>query len=322
MMRAVVYGEYGSTNALHVIDVPTPTPAADQVLVRVGATSVNSWDWDLIEGGILARLEGGLREPRRRILGIDVAGTVVGVGQHVTSFVEGDEVFGDLSGVGFGAFAEYVVAPAGALARKSPSLTFVQAAAVPHAGLLALQGLRGKRSIEPGDKVLINGAGGGVGSFAIPLARKWGAEVTGVDREEKLEAMQTWGAHHVIDYEAVDFTRTGIRYDLIFDVTSRRTVLAYPRALAVGGSSVVVGGSIPALLSTVTMGTLLTKATDRQYSVLVHRPNPDDLDQLNGFFEAGLLEPVIDSIWSLDQIRDAVQLIADGAAKGKVVVTV
>ena len=321
-MRAVVYDEYGSADVLRVEDVPTPTLTDDGVLVQVRATSVNSWDWDLIGGDVLGRLAGGLRKPRRRIPGIDVVGTVVRSGPDASLFAEGDEVFGDLSGVGFGAFAEFVVAPERVLAPKSPSLTFEQAAAVPHAGLLALQSLRGKRPVQPGDRVLINGAGGGVGSFGIPLARMMGAEVTGVDAEAKFDVMRSFGAEHVIDYRAQDFTKQGERYDVILDVTSRRSVIAYRRALEPGGAAVLVGGSIPALLGTATIGALLSRTTDERYSVLVHRPNRDDLAELNRHIEAGTVTPVIDSVWPLEEISEAVALVGRSEAKGKVIVTV
>ena len=321
-MRAVVYDEYGSADVLRIEEVPTPTPTDDRVLLRVRATSVNSWDWDLVEGDILSRLEGGLRRPQRRILGIDVAGVVVRSGPDASLFAEGDEVFGDLSGSGFGAFAEFVVAPERVLAPKSVSLTFEQAAAVPHAGVLALQSLQGKRPVQKGDRVLINGAGGGVGSFGIPLARMMGAEVTGVDTAAKADTMRSFGADHVIDYQAQDFTKRGERYDVIVDVTSRRSVVAYRRALEPGGAAVVVGGSVAALLGTATLGTLLSRTTDKRYSVLVHKPNADDLAELNRHIEAGIVAPVIDSVWTLDQISEAVSVVGRGEAQGKVVVRI
>jgi NADPH:quinone reductase-like Zn-dependent oxidoreductase len=320
-MRAVVYDEYGSPEVLHVVDTPTPEPGAGEVLVLVGATSVNSWDWDLVGGDLIGRLQGGLRKPRRRILGIDVAGTVVDRGADASRFEVGREVFGDLSGVGFGAFAEYVAVPERVLAPKPATLSFEQAAAIPHAGVLALQSLRDHRRIAPGDRVLINGAGGGVGSFGIPLARMWGAHVTGVDAERKFDTMRAFGADEVIAYETDDFTKAGKRHDLIVDVTSHRSMLAYRRALRPHGAAVVVGGSIPALLGTATVGTLMSKMGDKRYAILAHKPSPEDLLELSGYIEAGALAPVIDSTWPLDRIGDAMSVLARGAARGKVIVT-
>jgi NADPH:quinone reductase-like Zn-dependent oxidoreductase len=248
-MKAVVYTQYGQPDVLEFKDVAQPAPKDGEVLIRVYASSVNSWDWDRLRGTpLLTRLDGGLLKPRHTILGADVAGRIESTGSSVTHFLPGDEVFGDLSGCGWGGFAEYDCARESMLAVKPADLTFEEAAAVPQAAVLALQGLRKGGRIRRGRRVLINGAGGGVGTFAVQIAKALGAEVTGVDSTAKLEMLRSLGADHVIDYTREDFTRNGKRYDLILDVVAVRSIVNYRRALRRNGTYVMVGGSTTTLL--------------------------------------------------------------------------
>ena len=233
-MKAIVYTEYGPPDVLQLKEVARPSPKDNEVLIKVHAASVNSWDWDQVIGTMQGRL-GGLLKPRNNILGADIAGWVEVVGKDVTKFNPGDDVFGDLSAGGWGGFAEYVCSAEKELVLKPPAMSFEQAAAIPQAGLLALQGLRDTGKIRTGQNILINGAGGGVGSFAIQIAKMHGAQVTGVDGAEKQETMRRFGADHVIDYRRDDFTKSGQQYDLILDVVVTRPMRDYRRALCSNG---------------------------------------------------------------------------------------
>lgn len=292
-MKAFVRDRYGAPNVLELRDMPKPAPKANQVLVHVLAASINDWDWGMLRGSPENRLLGGLYRPRVRILGCDVAGRVEAVGASVTTFEPGDEVYGDLSGCGFGAFAEYVRAPEAALAHKPAGMTFEQAAAIPQAGMLAAQGLIDAGRIGPGQKVLLNGAGGGVGTFALQIARLYGAEVTVVDKPGKLEMLRAMGADHVIDYLKEDFTTAGPCYDLILDVKTNRSPVAYARALHADGTYVTVGGSIPRLLQTLVLGPLLARRQHKHMRVVGLKVNKD-LAYMSRLFEAGKLQPVLE----------------------------
>jgi NADPH:quinone reductase-like Zn-dependent oxidoreductase len=313
-MRAVVYHEYGSPDVLTCDDVDTPAINDDEVLLRVLATSINSWDWDLLTGTPFYSRIGGMRRPKFPVLGADVAGRVELVGKDVTRFKPGDEVFGDLSASGWGGFAEFAGAKEKTLALKPASLTFEQAAAVPQAAVLALQGLRDKRDIQPGDKVLINGAGGGTGTFGIQIAKSYGAEVTAVDAGAKLDIMRSLGADHVIDYAQDDFTDSGETYDLILDVVANRSMRAYKRSLAADGVCVVVGGKTRTLLGTVILG-------GRNVVILIHRPNAGDLAILGQMLEAGTIEPIIDNTFKLEDATAALRSFGEGGVQGKIVIT-
>ncbi|MBU1822442.1 MAG: NAD(P)-dependent alcohol dehydrogenase, partial [Bacteroidetes bacterium] len=268
-MKAVVYSRYGAAEVLQPAEVPTPVPKDNEVLVKVQAASVNSWDWDLVTGKpLLYRLLFGIFRPRYPIIGSDIAGRVEAVGKDVTQFKPGDEVFGDISGSGFGAFAEYACAPAKVLALKIPSMTFEQAAATPQAGVLALQGLR-QGQLAAGQKVLINGAGGGVGTFAVQMAKVAGAQVTAVDRADKLDLLRSLGAAHVMDYRREDFTKTAHTYDLILDMVARHSVADCRRALNPGGRYVIVGGKVGALIKTATLSSW-SKPEGKQVGLLMH----------------------------------------------------
>ena len=321
-MKAMVYTDYGPPDVLALREVAKPVPAADEVLIRTRASSINSWDWDLLRGRPYLTRIGGLRTPKYRVLGADVAGCVEAVGRDVRRLRPGDEVFGDLSGDGWGGFAEYVCARERSLALKPASMTFERAAAVPQAAVLALQALRDKAQIRAGQRVLINGAGGGVGTFAVQIAKSFGTEVTGVDRAEKLEMLRTIGADHVIDYAREDFTRTGQRYDLIVDVVMNRSPFAFARALQPGGTLVVVGGSTGRILQTVALGPVISRVRGRKLGLLLHRPSRKDLDWLTERIQSGQIVPVIDRTYPLDEVPDAFCYFGTGQVRGKVVITV
>lgn len=321
-MKAMVYRKYGSPDQLKLEEIPKPSPGDDEVLIKVHASSVNSWDWDLVRGRpYLARI-GAFRKPKHSILGADVAGEVQAVGRSVTQLRPGDEVFGDMSGCGWGGFAEYVCARADVLALKPPSMTFEEAASLPQAGVLALQGLRVGGPIVPGQSVLINGAGGGVGTFAIQMARSFGAEVTGVDSTEKLDTMRSTGADEVIDYTQADFTRSGRQYDLVLDVAAFRSVFDYARALSPNGTYVIVGGSTARIAQAMAMKPLISVFRSKKVSLLLHKPDKGDLDSLKELLEAGDLVPVIDRQYALSDVPEALQYLGDGHTRGKVVITV
>ncbi len=313
-MRAVVYTEYGTPDVLEVQEIDTPTIKDGELLVRVHASSINSWDWDLLRGKPWITRIGGLRTPQHPVLGADIAGVVEAVGKDVTRFQPGDEVFGDLSASGWGGLAEYTAAKEKAVVHKPPSMTFEQAAAIPQAAILALQGLRDKKQIQPGQKILINGAGGGTGTFGIQIAKSHGAEVTGVDSAPKLDMMRSVGADHVIDYATEDFTKNGERYDLILDVVANRSIGAYKRSLAPDGVCVVVGGTTATLLKALVLG-------GRKVTILVHKPNTTDLGLLADMFDAGTIVPMIDRSYALNDAAEALRYFGEGGVQGKIVVT-
>jgi NADPH:quinone reductase-like Zn-dependent oxidoreductase len=316
-VRAVVYDGYGSPDVLRVEDVPTPSPAAAQVLVRVAATSVNLSDWEGLRGSPLYARLGGLRSPTRRTLGSDVAGLVEAVGEGVTRFRPGDEVYGDNLALK-GGFAEYTVAAESALTRKPLELTFAEASTIPQAGAIALQGTEGAAD---GRRVLVNGGGGGSGSFAIQLAKRLGAHVTGVDNAGKLEFMRSLGADDVIDHRSEDFTRPDQPYDLILDLVAHRSVFAYRRALARGGRYRCVGGPVRALLRIATLGWLAGRLTDRRIGVLAVKEGPAHFEPLADLCVAGDVSIHIDRTFGLDGVPDALARVGAGRALGKVVIT-
>lgn len=316
-MKAAVYDRYGPPEVLRVEEVATPSPAAGQVLVRVAATSVNLSDWETLLGSPAYSRIGGLRTPARPTLGSDIAGTVEGVGEGVTSFRPGDEVYGDNLALK-GGFAECAVAPESVLARKPEGLTFAQASALPQAGAIALQGTAGA---APGRRVLVNGAGGGSGSFAIQLAKRAGAHVTGVDNASKLDFMRALGADEVLDFRQDDFTRTGEQYDLVLDLVAHRSPLAYRRALAPGGRYRCVGGSVPTMLGVLTVGWIAGRLTGRRVGVLAVKEGPAHFGPLADRCVAGEVDVHIDRTFTLDQVGEALAHVGEGRALGKVVVT-
>lgn len=323
-MKAIIRSEYGSPDVLELKEVTTPTPQDNEVLVRVHASSVNMADVDYLLGRPnIARLGTGLRKPKNSGLGLDVAGQVEAVGNNVTRFQPGDEVFGDLTDYGFGAFAEYACAPDDAFALKPSGMSFEEAATVPQAAVMALQGLRGKRRILPGHKVLVNGAGGNVGPFAVQIAKAFGAEVTGVDSTSKLGLLRSIGVDHVIDYTKQDYTETGPRYDWILDVAAHRSIFESRRALRPQGVYVMVPGSIAPMIQAMFLGPLLSMAGSRKMGMLMWKPfNEKDVVFLTELLEAGQVVPVIDRSYPLREVPEALRYQQEGRARGKVVITV
>lgn len=318
-MKAAVWTSYGPPDVLQQQDLVRPAPKANEVLIKVHAASINSWDWELLNGRGHINLGGRLRPPHK-ILGCDVAGTVECVGSKVTRFRQGDGVFGDISRDGWGGFAEYVCARETSLSPKNESMSFEQAAAIPQAASLALQSLRDKGKIRPGQRVLINGAGGGVGTFVVQLAKMFGAEVTGVDRAEKLDLLLSIGADHVVDYGIEDFTRMGQEYDLIVDIVSHHSVFEYKRALAPKGVCVLVGGSGGAVFQSLLLGSWALGK--RKVTLLLYKPNPLDLRLLSNAVESGKVTPVIDKRYPLSDVAEAFRYYAEGNVKGKIIIAI
>ncbi|WP_379129714.1 NAD(P)-dependent alcohol dehydrogenase [Paenibacillus sp. sgz500958] len=320
-MTAMVYDTYGSPEVLRIEQVDIPVPLEHEVLIEVYAASVNSWDWDLLRGKPYITRLGGLRKPRYRILGADVAGRVIAVGAAAKRYQPGEEVFGDLSGCGWGGFAEYVCASEKALTPKPAGLSFEQSAAIPQAAVLALQGIRDRGMLRKGQRVLINGCGGGVGTFAVQYAKWLGAEVTGVDSTGKLEMLRAIGADYVIDYTKEDFTASGLQYDLILDVVGNHSVLAVKRALTSGGTYVIVGGSPLHILLSLMAAPLSAWLNKKKIALLVHKPNHEDQMVLKTLTEAGYIVPVIDRQYPLNNAAQALRDLGEGRAKGKLVVS-
>ena len=291
------------------------------MLIKVQAVSVNRSDWEALRGTPFYARFGGLLRPRRKILGSDIAGRVEMAGRNVTRFRPGDEVFGDVS-VLKGGFAEYVTARERALALKPAGMTFEVASTIPQAAVIALQGIRDKGHVQPGQKVLINGAGGCTGTFAVQLAKSYGAEVTGVDNTEKLDFMRLLGADHVIDYTREDFTKNGKQYDLILDVVAHRSAFAYRRALNPNGSYFAVGGSLGTIFQILLLGPLIGVATGKKIRLLAVRPNLEDVVYMTELCQSGKFVPFIDRRYPLSEVPEALRYLGEGHAKGKVVITV
>jgi NADPH:quinone reductase-like Zn-dependent oxidoreductase len=321
-MKAIVYTKYGPPDVLQLKEVEKPTPRDNEALVKVHAASLNAADLDYLRGRWMVRFAGPLK-PMYKILGSDIAGRVEAVGRNVKQFHPGDEIFVDLFVSGFGAFAEYVCVPETALMLKPAGMTFEEAAAYPQAALLALQGLRDKGRIQKGQKVLINGAGGGAGTFAVQLAKYFGAEVTSVDSTGKLDMLRSIGADHVIDYTQEDFTKSGQRYDLILDVVVHRSIFDYKRALSPGGICAMVGGSMARVFLSMLLGPLILMMGRKKIGIVMWQPNKkEDLDFLKELFEAGKVVPVIDRRYPLSEVPEALRYLEEGHALGKVVITV
>jgi NADPH:quinone reductase-like Zn-dependent oxidoreductase len=322
-MKAIVYTEYGPPDVLQLTEVATPTPKDDEVLIGIRAASVNPLDWHLMRGTpYVMRTTAGLRKPRVTRLGVDMAGQVEAVGRNVTQFQPGDAVFG----VGKGAFAEYVCAPEAAVVLKPANVTFEQAAAVPVAALSALQGLRDKGRIQGGQRVLINGAAGGVGTFAVQIAREFGANVTGVCSTKNMDMVRSIGAHHVLDYTQEDFTRSGQLYDVILDSVGNHSLSDCRRALTPEGTLVLVGGSnegrwlgpLAGMLNAV----VLSRFVSQKLSPFLAHLSKDDLTVMRALLETGKVAPVIDRSYPLSDVHEAIRYLEQGHARGKVAITV
>ena len=320
-MKAMMFESYGPPEVLQLKEVAKPAPKEDEVLVKVHAASVNAGDLEMVRGAWSARFGGPLK-PMSKILGTDLAGRVETVGRKVQELQPGDEVWGDLSfPYGYSTFAEYVCVSENALALKPAGMTFEEAATYPHSAIVVLQSLRDKGQIRPGQKVLINGAGGGMGTFAVQIAKHYGAEVTGVDSSRKLDMLRSIGADHVIDYAQEDYTRSGKRYDVILDVVAHRSVFDYRRALTPEGTFIIVGGSLATFLQVVFLGTLISKIGSKKLGINAWEQNKkEDLALLAELFEAGSVVPVIDRRYPLHEVPAALQYLEQGHARGKVVI--
>lgn len=317
-MRAAVFNRY--RGPITIRDVPVPEPGVGEVRVRVEAASVNSWDWDKYSGALLSRFE-GVFTPGHRILGGDVAGVVEAVGEGVTDLKAGDGVAGDLSSHGWGGFAEYVAAPAAAFVPVPEGVAFEQAAAVPQAGTLALQALRMGAPVKAGDRVLVNGAGGGMGTFAIQLAKSMGAHVTAIDHGSKLDLMRALGADEVADYTQSDYTRAGQRYDRIIEPVGRHGTDTYRNCLNEGGTFALVGGTPMSILRIGAFGRKAKDADDtRTLGMLFWEPVPADMSYLLELCASGALRAVIDTVYRLDDTAAALRHVGEGRARGKVLV--
>ncbi|QYO78516.1 NAD(P)-dependent alcohol dehydrogenase [Devosia salina] len=319
-MRALVYDHYGPPEkVLRLEQVPRPQPRPDEVLVRVHAASLNAWDWDRLVGRPLGRVTDPFRPPHK-ILGGDIAGVVEALGRDVDAFSVGDAVFGDLTAAHWGGFADYVCAPVKVLARKPAELSFHQAAALPQAGLLAVEAMKFRPNLGAGEHVLVSGAGGGAGLFALQLAKTAGAIVTAVDKGIKGATLLSQGAEYVTDYQRESFANSGKKYDFIIDMVGSQTVFGYRRALAPGGSVVLVGGSLGRILQVVALGTALGRADNQTMGLAIYQPTVAGLDRLATLAVAGTLEPVIDSVFPLEQGPAALRRIGDGDHIGKIIV--
>lgn len=320
-MKAIVYEQYGPPEVLQLREIAKPAPADNEILIKVRAASVNPLDWHFMRGEPwLIHLILGVRKPKNIRLGVDVGGVVESVGRNINQFKSGDAVFGGCRG----AFAEYVCTKEDQLALKPASLAFEQAATVPIAAITALQGLRDKGQIKPGQRVLVEGASGGVGTFAIQIAKAFGAEVTAVCSTRNLERARSLGADHVIDYTREDFTRNGRRYDLIFAANAYHSLFAYRRVLSREGICVKVGGK--ATLSTMLLESLLSlvlsMVSSKKVCGLLAKINKKDLLKLNELLESGKVVPVIDRRYSLSETAEAIRYLKEGHAQGKVVLTI
>ena len=320
-MKAIRYYRYGSPDVLQLEDVETPTPNDDQVLIKVNAASVNSFEHRHLRAEpFLVRMENGLFKPKNPKLGADIAGTVEAVGSNVTQFKVGDEVFGD---IGYGGYAEYVCSRESKIAIKPASVSFADAAAVPMAALTSLQGLRDHAKVQTGQKVLINGASGGVGTFAVQIAKYYGAEVTGVCSTRNLEMVHSIGAEHVIDYTKEDFTKNGKQYDLIFDVAANRSVFAYQRALTPKGKYVMTGFStITHMLHIVALGSRIAKGEQRIFNMGLANVNQADLIFIGELLETQKITPVIDKVYPLSETAQALRQFEEVHAQGKIIISV
>jgi len=322
-MKAVVFNEYGLADVLTLKDLVPPKPKDNEVLIKISAVSINDWDWGLLRGKpFVNRMMAGIVKPHKdKILGSDVAGTVVDMGKDSSQFEKGDEVFGDLSACGFGGFAEYVCASEKALTIKPKEMSFEQAAAIPQAAVLALQAVQDKRTQQAGMQVLINGAGGGAGSFAIQMAKSFGDHVTAVDCASKFALMQELGADEVINYKAEDFTHNGKTYDLIIDMMGYHSIFDYKRSLKSSGRYMMVGGCSSLIFQTLFIGSTLSLFGSKKLAILPHEPNKN-MEELVSLFQRNLIRPIIDRCYPLAEIGQAMKYFGERNSKGKIVITI
>lgn len=320
-MKAIVFTKYGSPKDLELKEVEKPTPGASEVLVKIRATVVNDYDWSMVRGKpYLYRLMFGLLKPRIQIPGMELAGVVEALGSNTTTFKVGDAVYGDISEYGFGSFAEYACINEKALILKPDTMSFEEAASIPHAAMLAVQGLIDVGEIQRGQELLINGAGGGMGTFGLQIAKLYDARVTGVDTGKKLEMMKSIGFDHIIDYKKEDFTRNGQRYDLILDAKTNRSPFAYLRSLKSKGRYVTVGGYLNRLLQALVSKPLISIFSNKTVHIVGLKPNKD-LDYINKIFEEGKIKCIIDGPYKLSEAPWAIQYFGEGRHNGKIVIS-
>lgn len=321
-MKAIVCAKYGLTSDLQFVEVAKPVPKSNEVLIKIHATAVNDYDWGIISGKpYVYRLLFGLTKPKRPIPGMELAGVVESVGNSVTHLKNGDEVYGDISNYGFGSFAEYICVNEKAVVLKPGMMSFEDAAAIPHASMLAYQAIIEKGEIKPGQKILINGAGGGLGTFGLQIAKTFNAEVTGVDTTEKLEMMSSLGFDYVIDYRRQDFTKNGKLYDLVIDAKTTRWPFAYLRSLTKNGKYVTVGGFLHRILQVLIIKFWIGLFTKKQLHIVALKPNRD-LDYIHKLYAAGKIKPIIDGPFALSESAAAIQYFGEAKHKGKVIITI
>jgi len=318
-MNAIVYTKYGSPDVIHLEEVEKPTPKDDEVLIKIHAASVNAYDWHFLTADIflIRFMGGGLLKPKDTRLGADVAGRIETVGKNVKQFQPGDEVFGMVKG----SFAEYACAPESSLALKPVNTSFDEAAAIPMAAITALQGLRDEGKIQAGQKVLINGASGGVGTFAVQIAKSFGAEVTAVCSARNLEQARAIGADHVIDYTKEDFTKNGQKYDLVFAANGYHPLSAYKRALTPKGIYIMAGGSMAQIFQSMLMGSMMSETGGRKMAGVSAKRNQNDLVFIKELFEAGKVKSIIDRRYPLSEAAEALRYLGEGHARSKVVIS-
>jgi len=319
-MKALVTTNYGSPEDLQLREIEKPTPKENEVLVKIHATAVNDYDWSMIRGKpYLYRLLFGLFKPKHRIPGMELSGTIEAHGSNAKSFKVGDVVYGDISAYGFGSFAEYISINEKALTLKPYKMSFKEATAIPHAAALALQGLVDTGQIKKGQRILINGAGGGMGTFGLQIAKLYEAEVTGVDTGEKLKMMKEIGFDHIIDYKKEDFTNIKQTYDLILDAKTTRSTFNYLRVLNPNGKYVTVGGYLNRLFPMLLLKPLISIFSKKSMHIVALKPNKD-LDYISELFEAGKIRPVVDGPFSLSEVPKAIQYFGEGRHQGKVII--
>jgi len=321
-MKAAVYTKYGAPSVLKIKEVKTPIPQSHEVLVKIMASSINSADIDMLKGTVLGRLS-GLMKPSFSILGSDISGIVEAIGSEVTLFKVGDEVYGDMTGSGFGTFAEYKTVNEKVLSKKPDYLTFLEAASLPSAGVIALQSITNIKTIEPGQQVLINGAGGGMGTIAVQMAKAFGAYVTGVDKSVKLVMIKTLGADRVMDYEVENYAKLDTTYDRIVDCQAFHGPLKYFKRLNADGIFYMIGGSVSSLLKVGIYGSLMSLFSTKKVGLLLGRPNrKEDIRTLEELIQQRTLKPIIDKCFKLDEIAEAFEYFETGNFVGKIVIEI
>ena len=319
-MRALVFTKYGSPEVLQLKEIAKPTPKENEVLVKIHATAVNDYDWSMIRGKpYLYRLLYGILKPKHQIAGMELAGTIEALGPNANSFKIGDAVYGDISQYGFGSFAEYVCINEKALTLKPVKMSFEEAAAIPHAAMLAVQGLLDIGQLQKGQKILINGAGGGMGTFGLQIAKLYDAEVTGVDTGGKLKMMKELGFDYIIDYKKEDFTKNKQCYDLILDAKTTRSTFRYLRALNPNGKYVTVGGYLNRLIPIIILKPFISIISKKRVHMVALKPNKD-LEYINELFSVGKIKPVIDGPYKLSEVPGLIQYFGEGRHKGKIII--